>query len=195
MICCMFAANMLTMMRKEWNQEEVADFMRRKSIASKKYEKTRKGFLMRAHRNMRSRVLGIQKQKHHLYSHIDSVISREDFYAWSLSDPAYNALFDAWAAAGYDRKLTPSVDRIDPKKGYTADNMEWVTHSENSRRASIWRTKLTKDVVARIRAVWSPEKFMRGEINKAALAREVGVSYTVMIKAFDDEYVKRKGLI
>ena len=32
----------------------------------KKYEKTKKGFLMRLYRNMQSRVQGVQKKKHHL---------------------------------------------------------------------------------------------------------------------------------
>jgi hypothetical protein len=33
----------------------------------KKYEKTPKGYLMRTYRNMKSRVLGIQHKKAHIY--------------------------------------------------------------------------------------------------------------------------------
>ena len=35
--------------------------------------------------------------------------------------------------------LAPTVDRIDPERGYSFGNMEWVTHSENSRRGGYWR--------------------------------------------------------
>lgn len=109
------------------------------NAATRKYEKTKNGFLMRLHRNIRSRVLGIQKAKSHLYAHIDNVVDRKDFYEWSLSSQKFHALFDEWVASGYDRKKTPSVDRVDPAGGYSFDNMEWVTHSENSRRSSVTR--------------------------------------------------------
>ena len=32
-----------------------------------------------------------------------------------------------------------SVDRVDSSKGYELSNMEWVTHSENSRRGAVNR--------------------------------------------------------
>jgi hypothetical protein len=36
-------------------------------------------------------------------------------------------------SSGYDRKLTPTVDRINTELGYEIHNMRWLTHSENSR--------------------------------------------------------------
>lgn len=98
---------------------------------TKRYEKTRAGFLMRAHRNMRSRVLGIQRRNAHLYVGKD-VLPREEFYQWALSDPAFHVLFTTWEQSGYPRQLAPSVNRIDPLRGYTIDNIEWITHSQNS---------------------------------------------------------------
>lgn len=40
---------------------------------------------------------------------------------------------DSW----YDRKLAPTVDRVNSTLGYEVWNMEWVTHSENSRRGAV----------------------------------------------------------
>lgn len=111
---------------------------RTNNLATKKYEKTPKGFLMRAYRNMQSRIVGVQKTKHHLYQGKE-LLPREDFYSWSLNSDDFKILFNEWETSGHDRKLTPSVDRIDPEKGYSLDNMEWVTHSENSRRGGYWR--------------------------------------------------------
>lgn len=111
---------------------------RRKSdnnASTRKYEKTVNGFLMRAYRNMKSRITGTQKQKHHLYIG-KTLLSREDFYTWAKSSSEFQALFAAWEASAYDRKLTPSVDRVDSTRGYEIDNMEWVTHSENSKRGA-----------------------------------------------------------
>lgn len=106
------------------------------NINTKIYEKTPKGFLMRSYRNMQSRVTGVQKQKFHLYKGKE-LLERDLFYSWSLNSDTFNKLFKEWEQSGYERKLTPSVDRIDSNKGYVLGNMEWVTHSENSRRGSL----------------------------------------------------------
>jgi len=98
-----------------------------------RYEKTPGGFLMRAYRNMQSRVTGVQWRKAHLYEG-KPLLPREQFYAWARGSAAFWALFRAWEASGHNRKLCPSVNRIDPRRGYELDNMEWVTHSENSAR-------------------------------------------------------------
>lgn len=102
----------------------------------KKYEKTIPGFLMRAYRNMQSRVTGVQKKKWHLYRGL-SLLPRQDFYAWARDNWTFFELWLDWEKSGYDRKLTPSVNRIDSSIGYELDNIEWLTHSENSRLGSI----------------------------------------------------------
>lgn len=102
----------------------------------KRYEKTKKGFLVRLYRNMQSRIEGVQKQKHHLYEGL-SLLPRETFYEWALNSPEFHKLFDEYKSQGYPRKLAPSVDRVNSSLGYFISNMEWVTHSENSRRGTI----------------------------------------------------------
>lgn len=91
---------------------------------------------MRCYRNMLSRVTGVQAAKFHLYRG-KSILAKEDFYAWALQDEMFHRLFDAWEASGYQMKFAPSVDRINSSFGYELGNMEWVTHSENSRRGSV----------------------------------------------------------
>lgn len=103
------------------------------NAATRKYEKTKKGFLMRSYRNMLSRITGVQKQKFHLYKGL-SILPRYAFYEWSITHPNFNRLFDEWTIQGYPRKLTPSPNRIDASRGYEIGNIEWITHSENSRK-------------------------------------------------------------
>lgn len=103
-----------------------------------KYERTKAGKLMRIYRNMKSRIEGVQKGKWHLYRG-KCLLTRDEFYVWAIGGHGFHQLFAAWVDSGYDRKLAPSVDRIDSSQGYHPDNMEWVTHSENSRRGSIAR--------------------------------------------------------
>jgi len=110
------------------------------NIITKRYEKTIRGYLMRTYRNMESRVTGIQWQKAHLYLG-KQLLDRESFYNWSLQDKSFNDLFIKWTNAGYPMKLSPSIERKDSNRGYVLDNMEWITHSENSRRGNLSRKK------------------------------------------------------
>lgn len=99
---------------------------------TKSYEKSIPGFLMRTYRNMKSRVCGVQKKKAHLYENKD-LLNKDEFVMFSTNDHEFNRLFKRWEEIGYKRTLTPSVDRIDSSKGYSIDNIRWLTHSENSR--------------------------------------------------------------
>ena len=104
----------------------------------KTYEKTPKGFLMRLYRNMKSRVEGVQHLKQHLYKDKE-LFDKESFYEWAETHPKFHDLYNEYIEANYNRKLAPSVDRVDSTKGYSFDNVEWVTMSENSKRGAISR--------------------------------------------------------
>lgn len=105
---------------------------------TKKYEKTKKGFLVRTYRNMKSRVSGIQYLKSHLYEG-KCLLDKNSFYEWSLNNNDFNILFDNWQNYNYNRKMSPSIDRIDSSLGYSLENMRWITHSENSRNGALNR--------------------------------------------------------
>lgn len=122
------------------NERQRAYRLKNGDIHTKRYEKTPNGFLMRMYRNMESRITGIQKQKFHLYEGKD-ILPREEFYKWALNDSTFWRLFKAYEGSGYDRKLAPSVDRINSAEGYHLSNMEFVTHSENSRRGSLSKAR------------------------------------------------------
>lgn len=97
---------------------------------TKKYERTKKGKLVRTYRNMLSRVKGILKNKAHLYEGLE-ILDKEVFYKWSLNDKEYNKIFNDWVDSDYNLKLSPSIDRKETNKGYTLDNIRWITFSEN----------------------------------------------------------------
>lgn len=107
-----------------------------KNKPTRKYEKTINGFLMRVYRNMESRVTGIQWKKAHIYEGLD-LLPREQFYDWAKNDSTFNLLYVNWKKSGYNRKITPSINRIDSLLGYLYGNIEWITHSENSRLGAV----------------------------------------------------------
>lgn len=74
-----------------------------------------------------------QNPKNRAYNHYKHclICTREEFLCRFRDDPIFLNLFDNWKKSNYNTKLTPSVDRIDTKKGYTLDNMQFLTHSDN----------------------------------------------------------------
>ena len=115
--------------QQEINQKQRSSRAANGNKYTKKYEKTRKGFLMRTYRNMLSRTRGLVKP--HMYKGLP-ILDKEDFYEWAINCREFDILFNAWEASGYNRKYSPSIDRIDTGSGYTVSNMRWLTHSANS---------------------------------------------------------------
>ena len=107
---------------------------------TKAYEKTVNGYLVRAYRNMKSRITGIQKKKFYLYAGKE-LMPKDEFYNWAKSQPSFFSLFEKYKQSGYEQRIAPSVDRIDSSKGYEVGNIRWITHSENSRLGNISRNK------------------------------------------------------
>lgn len=58
---------------------------------------------------------------------------------YAMSSGEFLVMFKTWEFNKYDRRLCPTVDRINPELGYILENMRWLTHSENSRLGSIHR--------------------------------------------------------
>lgn len=99
---------------------------------TRKYERENpKGFLMRVYRNMKSRVVGVQAREAQYYVGLP-LLSKEEFYEWSLADVAFWDLWFTWQHTGRQRRDAPSIDRKDVTLGYVLDNIRWVTQAVNS---------------------------------------------------------------
>lgn len=117
------------------NELQKASRLKNKYWDCKKYEKTKKGFLMRLYRNIKSRITGVQKEKFYLYEG-KAILDKQVFYEWALNNGEFHRLFKEYEDSGYDRRLAPSVDRLKSEFGYELSNMEFVTHSVNSSRGA-----------------------------------------------------------
>lgn len=100
--------------------------------------RTLEGLIRNTYNSMLARIRGKRTGKKHIYYGLP-VLDRETFYEWSINNPDYITLHKQWVRSNYDYKLTPSIDRIHPDRGYELLNMGWVTVSENSKRANAWR--------------------------------------------------------
>jgi len=79
-----------------------------------------------------------------------AIVTREVFYMWSRNHPEFLRLYKTWVNCGFDRRFTPSVNRLTSKRGYTIDNMEWVTNSQNCRLATAVRDLNYKKEIYRL---------------------------------------------
>lgn len=63
------------------------------------------------------------------------ICTRNQFMSWCYQSKNMNKFLElhrAWAAAGYPRKLSPSIDRVNNNLGYLVNNIQWLTQSQNS---------------------------------------------------------------
>ena len=51
---------------------------------------------------------------------------------WAMDRDDFNKHFKLWVESGFDMQKSPSIDRIDVSKGYTFDNMQFISFAENS---------------------------------------------------------------
>lgn len=102
--------------------------------ASKRRERLRMkydiiAFINIQYDKMQNRVNGYGKKS---YRGME-LISRTEFKGWAYNQGILYVLFKAWSRYNFELKYRPTIDRINPKEGYTEGNMRWLTHSENSK--------------------------------------------------------------
>lgn len=79
------------------------------------------------------------------------ICNRSDFIEFGLHCPKFDKLFRSYKLSHGNRRKAPSVDRINNKKGYTLDNMQFLSVPDNRRKASIPRwVKLKDSITGRI---------------------------------------------
>lgn len=84
---------------------------------------------------LKERTEGRTKQRHNSFG--KELISKDDFYAWFDENiDSFMALHDTYVASNFDRKLIPSIDRLNNDLGYVRGNMQWITLTDNARKAN-----------------------------------------------------------
>lgn len=111
-------------------------------------------------RGMKERCCNPNHKNYNLYKDklCDEWKDSKEFFEWALKN-------------GYEQGL--SIDRIDPKLGYTPSNCQWLTKSENIIKGNKGR-KLTQ------------VEFKGSLYTKKELAIKLGVKYTTLIWRLDN---------
>ena len=68
------------------------------------------------------------------------ICTADEFFVWCKQIEnldAFIAIYYDWFNADFALSYAPSVDRNDPTKGYTCDNLQWLSFEENCRKNNI----------------------------------------------------------
>lgn len=87
------------------------------------------------YKDMKRRVNGKTKQVSRSLNKY--ICSKEAFINWCYEKnnmKKFMVLYKDWGINNYSKKFAPSIDRIDSSKGYHINNIQWLTHSQNSRK-------------------------------------------------------------
>lgn len=80
-------------------------------------------------------IYGAQKASSKNRGHLQPSYSRDEFLEYCLNSTIFNKIYKYYVDSGFDRRLRPSIDRIDNSVGYSFENIQVVTWGENEARA------------------------------------------------------------
>jgi len=115
------------------------------SIRERALRKKPNGLLKSIYRNQKSH----SKYCYYRTARHSPDYSLDEFLIWTCSHvDEFYSLFEQWVMNNYDKKYTPSIDRIDRTKGYTLDNIQLMTWADNHKKGAIEMANLRGQTVA-----------------------------------------------
>lgn len=85
--------------------------------------------------NMRAKVNGYAIRKYKIEGL--KMFSKKEFLNWCYNKnniEIFKNIHKRWKKNNFSRRLSPSIDRINNNKGYTIDNIQWITQCENCKK-------------------------------------------------------------
>jgi hypothetical protein len=79
----------------------------------------------------------------------DVLFPLEELHEFAMCNK-FNRLFIEWEKSGHKKEYKPSIDRINSKKGYSIDNIHWLTWGENRYKQTMERRSRKGPVIQSI---------------------------------------------
>lgn len=84
-------------------------------------------------RRMYNRQVHSSKER----NHCKPSYTFEWYKEWCMKQELFHRLYDNWVKNNYNKKYTPSGDRIDSRKPYTKNNIQLMTWDENDKKGKM----------------------------------------------------------
>jgi ribosomal protein L37E len=143
----------------------------------------------------------IQRTKEKNYPEL---ISRKEFYIFAQNSKIFLNLFQVWEKANHPRKLVPSIDRIDNNLGYSKNNIQFLTQSENAKKSKsdvancAYRVKIIlHNQIYYFNSTWDASKYLNkcceyiGSILRNKFKAPIGME---VFKVSREEYILNRYL-
>lgn len=62
------------------------------------------------------------------------VVSKEEYMDMVMNSEVYKKMFEEWSKSNFSYGMTPTIDRIDSKRNYSKDNIQFLSFSDNARK-------------------------------------------------------------
>ena len=107
-----------------------------------------------------------------------AICTKEEFINRFINDKNFLLLYEGWQKSGFKRKNSTSIDRVNNNLDYTIDNLEFISHYENS----------TKDVKIKLKLSNGKEEFMFNSQKEAAAFLNTHPSTITNCKQLKENY-------
>jgi len=130
-----------------WNKRHRKENLRKAAVHRKRrphydrdYGRTQNGRAIKLFH-----AIGYRVRHNPYYKKLGINFNREQFLSWTQASSTYTRCFNKWARSGYQRELTPSIDRLNSSLGYNLRNIQMVPLQYNltkkKRRSSAVRSR------------------------------------------------------
>ena len=79
-------------------------------------------------------MYGNQVQKSKRRGYQPPTYTEQELHLWVLWQHEFHPMYSKWVASGYRQDIRPSIDRINDYQSYTLENIQLVTHQQNTQR-------------------------------------------------------------
>lgn len=88
-------------------------------------------------------IMYSKMKQRHIKNNYNKICDKNDFIEFAQQSEKLKILYNDWVNNNFDRRKTPTVDRINNSIGYEFNNIQFLTKSENSAKGNK-ETKINK---------------------------------------------------
>ena len=139
------------------------------AVESKNYCRTKQGLIKRIFCNQRARSVRSG------WPTPDYTLS--ELREWVLSKDVYHDLHGKWVESGFDKYLTPSLDRNDDYRPYVLSNLTVMTFGENLLKVSVdIKNGINNKISVPVKQFTMEGDFIKEYYSAAQAGRELNIS-------------------